>query len=102
MWSPLARGRLARAWDDAKATARSGNDGFADMLYTPQIDDAVASLDLTLSAGETGALEAPYTSRRDFQGICGDAGLQAIMDRIPSSPARADHGARELAPDWRR
>jgi len=24
-----------RAWDDAKATARSGNDGFADMLYTP-------------------------------------------------------------------
>ena len=35
VWSPLARGRLARAWDDAKATARSGNDGFADMLYTP-------------------------------------------------------------------
>jgi aryl-alcohol dehydrogenase-like predicted oxidoreductase len=23
VWSPLARGRLARAWDDAKATARS-------------------------------------------------------------------------------
>ncbi|HLY49574.1 MAG TPA: aldo/keto reductase [Solirubrobacteraceae bacterium] len=35
VWSPLARGRLARAWDDAKATARSGNDDFADMLYTP-------------------------------------------------------------------
>jgi aryl-alcohol dehydrogenase-like predicted oxidoreductase len=35
IWSPLARGRLARAWDDAKATARGGNDGFADMLYTP-------------------------------------------------------------------
>jgi aryl-alcohol dehydrogenase-like predicted oxidoreductase len=35
VWSPLARGRLARSWDDAKATARSGNDGFADMLYTP-------------------------------------------------------------------
>ncbi len=35
IWSPLARGRLARAWDDAKATARSSNDGFADMLYTP-------------------------------------------------------------------
>ena len=33
VWSPLARGRLARAWDDAKATARSGNDDFADMLY---------------------------------------------------------------------
>ncbi|HEY0259875.1 MAG TPA: aldo/keto reductase [Lacisediminihabitans sp.] len=35
VWSPLARGRLARAWDDAKATDRSSNDGFADMLYTP-------------------------------------------------------------------
>ena len=35
IWSPLARGRLARAWDEAKATARSGADGFADMLYTP-------------------------------------------------------------------
>ena len=35
VWSPLARGRLARARDNAKATARCGNDGFADMLYTP-------------------------------------------------------------------
>jgi aryl-alcohol dehydrogenase-like predicted oxidoreductase len=35
VWSPLARGRLARAWDDAKATDRSGRDGFADILYTP-------------------------------------------------------------------
>ena len=35
VWSPLARGRLARPWQDAKATARSGNDPFADMLYAP-------------------------------------------------------------------
>ncbi|ORJ63168.1 alcohol dehydrogenase [Mycobacterium simiae] len=33
VWSPLARGRLARSWEDAKATPRSSNDGFADMLY---------------------------------------------------------------------
>ncbi|BBX62995.1 NADP-dependent aryl-alcohol dehydrogenase [Mycobacterium saskatchewanense] len=33
VWSPLARGRLARSWGDAKATARSSQDGFADMLY---------------------------------------------------------------------
>jgi hypothetical protein len=38
--SPLAQGRLARPWDDAKATARSGNDGFADMLYTPATADS--------------------------------------------------------------
>jgi len=36
IWSPLARGRLARAWDDAKATARAATDGaYADMLYAP-------------------------------------------------------------------
>ncbi|MEU8607215.1 aldo/keto reductase [Actinoplanes sp. NPDC048791] len=36
IWSPLARGRLARAWDDAKATARAETDGsYADLLYTP-------------------------------------------------------------------
>jgi aryl-alcohol dehydrogenase-like predicted oxidoreductase len=35
VWSPLARGRLARPWD-AERTARSGTDGFADLLYTSQ------------------------------------------------------------------
>jgi aryl-alcohol dehydrogenase-like predicted oxidoreductase len=36
IWSPLARGRLARAWDDGKSTARSATDGaFADQLYSP-------------------------------------------------------------------
>ncbi|MFC0436236.1 aldo/keto reductase [Kutzneria buriramensis] len=49
VWSPLARGRLARAWDDA-GTARSETDGgFADLLYaTPdsdrQIVDAVGAV----------------------------------------------------------
>ena len=132
VWSPLARGRLARAWNDAKVTERSSNDGFADMLYTPltessdhaiidavgaiaaergvkrahialawlrskpvvtaplvgastvaQIDDAVNSLDVTLTDAEVRALESPYTPRYDFQGISDDADLQAIMARIP-------------------
>ena len=128
---PAGRGRLARAWDNAKATARSGNDGFADMLYTrrraadhaiidavgavaeargvtgprsrwpgctaspssprrssarhgPQIDDAVASLDIELSDEEIArARTAPYTPRYDFQGISDDAELQAVMARLP-------------------
>jgi aryl-alcohol dehydrogenase-like predicted oxidoreductase len=33
IWSPLARGRLARPWH-AAATARSSSDPFADLLYT--------------------------------------------------------------------
>jgi aryl-alcohol dehydrogenase-like predicted oxidoreductase len=52
IWSPLARGRLARAWDDARATARSETDGaYADLLYSPEqeasnkaIVDAVGQL----------------------------------------------------------
>jgi aryl-alcohol dehydrogenase-like predicted oxidoreductase len=36
IWSPLARGRLARAWDQARTTTRSETDGaYADMLYAP-------------------------------------------------------------------
>ena len=36
IWSPLARGRLARAWSEAKSTTRSTSDAwFADMLYPP-------------------------------------------------------------------
>ena len=37
IWSPLARGRLARGWDDARSTMRSETDSaFADMLYSPE------------------------------------------------------------------
>ena len=41
IWSPLARGRLARPWEAAKATARAETDGaYADMLYSPLTADS--------------------------------------------------------------
>jgi 1-deoxyxylulose-5-phosphate synthase len=133
VWSPLARGRLARPWEAAKATARAETDGgYADMLYRPsaagsdhaiidavgviasergvtraqvalawlhskpvvtaplvganttaQIDDAVASVDISLSTGELAALERPYTPRYDWQGISDEAEMQKIRDQIP-------------------
>jgi 1-deoxyxylulose-5-phosphate synthase len=133
VWSPLARGRLARPWEAAKATARAETDGgYADLLYTPlteagdhaivdavgviaeargvsraevalawlhskpvvtaplvganttaQIDDAVASLMIKLTAEEIAALERPYTPRYDFQGISDEAEMQKIRDEIP-------------------
>jgi len=133
VWSPLARGRLARAWDDAKATSRSGTDGaYADLLYSPaeeasnraiaeavgkvaaahgvsrasialawlhrqpvvtaplvgagsieQIDDAVASLDVSLSDDDVRALTAPYTPRYDWQGVSDEATMTAIRARVP-------------------
>jgi aryl-alcohol dehydrogenase-like predicted oxidoreductase len=32
-WSPLARGRLARAWEDAPSTLRGGSDPWGDGVY---------------------------------------------------------------------
>jgi 1-deoxyxylulose-5-phosphate synthase len=133
IWSPLARGRLARPWEEAKSTTRSDTDGsYADLLYTPltvdsdhaiidavgtiaqargvsrpqialawlhskpivtapilgankisQIDDAVASLDLQLTADEIALLERPYTPRYDFQGISDEAEMQKIREQVP-------------------
>ena len=133
VWSPLARGRLARPWDEAKATARAATDGgYADLLYpsrtadsdraivdavgavarergvsraqvalawlrtkpavvaplvgartTAQIDDAVASLEIALTAEEVARLEAPYTPRADFQAVSDDRELAAIAARVP-------------------
>ncbi|MGN6128281.1 MAG: aldo/keto reductase [Humibacter sp.] len=45
VWSPLGRGRLARAWDDARATARSESDGdYADLLYSPAEEESNRSI----------------------------------------------------------
>ncbi|MDR1430815.1 MAG: aldo/keto reductase [Propionibacteriaceae bacterium] len=131
VWSPLARGRLARPWGEAKSTVRGGSDAYSDVLYTPateaadravidavgavakargakraqvalawlrgkpvviaplvgastarQIDDAVASLDIKLADDEIRALEAGYTPRHDFQAICDDAEMEAVMARL--------------------
>ena len=41
IWSPLARGRLTRPWEGARATARSESDGdYADLLYTPAEEES--------------------------------------------------------------
>ena len=134
VWSPLARGRLAREGD--AVTDRSGRDPFGDMLYTQKssdqaivaavaaiakargvsraqialawlrknpvvvaplvgatkpshLEDAVASLDFTLTDDEVAALEAPYTPRYDFQGISDDAELARISAKLGIKPARA-------------
>ncbi len=41
IWSPLARGRLARPFEEAKSSARSEDDGwYADLLYAPGTVDS--------------------------------------------------------------
>jgi diketogulonate reductase-like aldo/keto reductase len=56
---------------------------------TAHIDDALASLDIELTADEVAQLERPYTPRYDFQGISDDAELARISARIGITPARA-------------
>ncbi|EGX59980.1 aldo/keto reductase [Streptomyces zinciresistens K42] len=132
VWSPLARGRLARPFDRAHEGARAATDGgYADQLYRAdaegdrrildevgalaeahgvsraqvalawlrrnpvvaaplvgartvrQIDEAVASLDLTLTDDEARRLEAPYTPRDDFQGVSDPAEMERIKAAVP-------------------
>jgi 1-deoxyxylulose-5-phosphate synthase len=41
VWSPLARGRLARPWGEARSTARAATDGgYADLLYPARTADS--------------------------------------------------------------
>jgi aryl-alcohol dehydrogenase-like predicted oxidoreductase len=41
IWSPLARGRLARPWEAARSTTRAETDGaYADLLYAPLTFDS--------------------------------------------------------------
>jgi aryl-alcohol dehydrogenase-like predicted oxidoreductase len=92
IWSPLARGRLARTWNDAKATARSGDDGFADMLYTPlteqsdrDIIDAVGQV--AESRGVTRAQIALAWLRRNpvvTAPLVGASSIRQIDDAIAS------------------
>ncbi|WP_315837656.1 aldo/keto reductase [Bradyrhizobium prioriisuperbiae] len=115
IYSPLARGRLARPWGETTARTQAEAEGarqesatadsdqkivdavaaiaadrrvsqaqvalawlrrnpvvaapIVGVLKTKHIDDAVASLSITLTDDETKKLEAPYTPRRDYQGI---------------------------------
>ncbi|SEN80249.1 aldo/keto reductase [Actinacidiphila rubida] len=132
VWSPLARGRLARPFEQANTGERAATDGaYADLLYhadagsdraiidevgavadahgvtraqvalawlrrnpvvaapvvgartVQQIDDAVASLDLHLTDEEARRLEAPYTPRRDFQGVSDPREFERIKQSLP-------------------
>jgi aryl-alcohol dehydrogenase-like predicted oxidoreductase len=56
VWSPLARGRLARGWRET--TQRSETDPFADMLYTNEASDRVVVEALTEVAQGRGVSRA--------------------------------------------
>jgi len=135
VYSPLARGRLARPWGET--TARSAAEPAAARRYEPtaesdriiveavgaiaaergvsraqvalawlrrnrvvaapivgaletkHIDDAVASLSITLTDDEAAKLEAPYTPRRDDQGVSNPALLARAAEAATGFKAAA-------------
>ena len=76
----MNRAQVALAWLRSKPVVTAPLVG---ANTTAQIDDAVASLDIELTATEIAALEGPYTPRYDFQGVSDEAEMQRIRDRIP-------------------
>jgi aryl-alcohol dehydrogenase-like predicted oxidoreductase len=53
------------------------------------IDEAIAALSITLSDEEAARLEAPYTPRRDFQGVSDPRELARISAAVGIKPAGA-------------
>jgi aryl-alcohol dehydrogenase-like predicted oxidoreductase len=76
----VSRAQVALAWLRSKPVVAAPLVGASSVA---QIDDAIASLQLELTAEEIDALEAPYTPREDWQGISNDRDLAAIATRIP-------------------
>lgn len=76
----ISRAQVALAWLRSKPVVTAP---IVTASSTTHIDDAVASLGITLRDEELLALESPYTPRYDFQGISEDRDLQAIMARLP-------------------
>lgn len=139
VYSPLARGRLARSWGattlrtESEPAGAEQNPATADSdrkiveavaaiaaergvsqaqialawlrrnqvvaapivgaLKPQHIDDAVASLSLVLRDEDVVRLEAPYTPRRDGQGISDPALLHRAMEAVTGFKAGAIAGA---------
>ena len=102
VWSPLARGRLARAWDDGKATARSETDGaFADLLYSPEQEASNRAIVDAVGRGRGGARRQPRADRAGLaaapaggHGAAGRRGLDPADRRGGRVAGRGAHGRR--------
>ena len=67
-------------------------------LKTSHIDDAIASLSITLTDEEAARLEAPYTARRDIEGISDPKVLAHMMAASGIETAPASHPATPSRP----
>jgi aryl-alcohol dehydrogenase-like predicted oxidoreductase len=80
----ISQAQVALAWLRSKPVVTAPLVGATKAAH---LADAVASLDVELSADEIDRLERPYTPRHDFQGISDPTVLAAISARIGIAPA---------------
>lgn len=93
VWGPLARGRLARGWDEAHSTARSKTDGaYADLLYPPEqeasnhaIIDAVGKI-ATMHAVSRAQIALAWLHRQPVvtAALVGAGSIEQIDDAVAS------------------
>ena len=80
----ISHAQVALSWFGSKSVVTAPIVG---ATRAEHLADAVASLDVELTADEIERLEAPYTPRYDFQGISDPAVLAAISKRVGIAPA---------------
>ncbi|MFC4035691.1 aldo/keto reductase [Streptomyces polygonati] len=83
----ISRAQVALAWLRSKPVVSAPIVGATKAAH---LADAVASVDVELTAEEITRLEAPYTPRNDFQGISDPAELARISARFGIRPADDD------------
>jgi len=76
----VSRAQIALAWLRTKPVVTAPLVGANSIS---QIDEAVASLAIDLTAHEVAELERPYTPRYDFQGVSDEPELQRIREQVP-------------------
>jgi 1-deoxyxylulose-5-phosphate synthase len=80
----VSRAQIALAWLRSKPVVAAPIVGASKPSH---LADAVASLEIELTADEVAALERPYTPRDDFQGVSDPGELARISARIGIEPA---------------
>ena len=84
VWSPLARGRLARPWEAAKSTARAETDGgYADLLYALFASEAQSRAD-----GQCKRTDGPWTGVRGGDPVRGLTFAAELGVHFPASARR--------------
>jgi aryl-alcohol dehydrogenase-like predicted oxidoreductase len=92
-WSPLARGRLARPWDQKASTERAGSDEFGKRIYARTEDSDRAVVDSTGSVADARGLPRAQVA---MAWLLGKPGVTSPILGV-SKPSHLEDGLAALA-----